>query len=73
METALERLFETAKSAVNICFEMHSDLSPIANLLVKASMGMTGTMDAKIFTVIVPSYSIFRDVVQNLLSDFQPE
>jgi hypothetical protein len=52
---------------------MHPELSPVANLLIKAAMGMTGTMGAKIFTVIVPSYAIFRDVVQNLLSDFQPE
>lgn len=73
MEVALDKLFESSKSAVNVCFEMHLELSPVANLLIKAAMGMTGTMGAKIFTVVVPSFAIFRDVVQNLLNDIQPE
>lgn len=73
MEAALDKLFESSKSAVNVCFEMHLELSPVANLLIKAAMGMTATMGAKIFTVVVPSSGIFRDVVQNLLNDLQPE
>lgn len=73
IDVAMDRLFQNAKNAVNVCFEMHPDLSPVSNLVMKAAMGMTGTMGAKIFTVIVPSYAIFRDVVQNLLSDMQPE
>lgn len=73
MEAALEKIFENAKNALNICFEMHSELSPVANLLVKGAMGLIGTMGAKVFTMIVPSYAIFRDIVQNLLNDFQSE
>ena len=52
---------------------MHADLIPVANLLVKAAMAMAGTLGAKVFTIILPSYGIFRDVVQNLLNDFQPK
>ena len=52
---------------------MHADLSPVANLLVKAAMTMASTLGAKVFTIILPSYGIFRDVVQNLLNDFQPK
>lgn len=72
METAIDKLFETSRSAVNICFEMHLELSPVANLMVKAIIGSIGTLGAKVFTIIMPSYSIFRDVIQNLLYDFQP-
>jgi uncharacterized BrkB/YihY/UPF0761 family membrane protein len=73
MEMAMDRLFETSKNAVNICFEVHPDLSPVANLLVKASISMIGALGAKVFTILLPSYAIFRDVIQNLLNDFQPQ
>jgi len=46
---------------------MHEDLSPVTNLLVKAVVNLLGHNNFKVFTVIIPIYHVFRDVVQNLL------
>lgn len=35
-------------------------------------MGLASELGAKIFTVVLPSFAIFRDVTQNLLNDLQP-
>ena len=68
----MNKLFENAKGAVNVCFEMHNDLSPVANVLVKTAMSMVEELGTKVFTMTVPSFIVFRDVVHNLLNDFQP-
>jgi phage-related protein len=51
---------------------MHSDLTPVANLLIKAAMGMVCESGTKIMTIVMPSFPIFKDVTRNLLNDFQP-
>lgn len=65
-------IIEPAKSSLNICLEMHEGLSPVANLLIKAVMNIVGYNNFKVFTLIIPTYNTFRDVVQNLLFDLQP-
>jgi hypothetical protein len=73
MEDILGKIFETVKNSVNVCFELHEELTPISNLIVKAIVSKITEISAKVFTIVLPSYSVFRDVVQNLLSDLQPE
>lgn len=52
---------------------MHDGLSMIANMFVKAMMNILGESNLKVFALIMPSYNVFRDVVQNLLFEVQPK
>jgi hypothetical protein len=52
---------------------MHDDLSPVTNLLVKSVVNLLGHNNFKVFTIVIPNYHVFRDVVQNLLVELQPD
>lgn len=51
---------------------MHEGLMPIANMVVKALTGILGESNLKVFTLIMPGYSVFMDVVENLLREMHP-
>lgn len=52
---------------------MHEGLSSISNMFAKAMISILGEINLKVFALIMPSYNVFRDVVQNLLFEFQPK
>ena len=52
---------------------MHEGLSMIANMFVKAMINILAEINLKVFALIMPSYNVFRDVVQNLLFEVQPK
>jgi len=73
LENLLRKILQECNHANNITFEMHEGLSSISNMFAKAMISILGEINLKVFALIMPSYNVFRDVVQNLLFEFQPK
>ena len=54
-----------------MAFEMHEDLSSIANVLVKAILNHLGERNPNLhsFRLVVPNFTLFKDLSNNLLTD----
>ena len=47
---------------------MHKDLNPIAGELVKTLINIVSEINLKVFTLIVPQYAVFIQLVNSLMS-----
>ena len=54
---------------MNIGFELHGDLCPIVNLLVRTLVNILGETNLRVFTLIVPEYRPFREAVNTLMTE----
>jgi hypothetical protein len=68
MDNIVRKFFEETKNSLNIAFQMHEDLRPLASVLMKTLMNVVGETNLRVFTLIVPQFGIFSELVNNLMS-----
>ena len=72
LDNIVRKMFEATRNALNIGFQMHEELRPISGELVKTFMSIVGETNLRVFTIIVPTYGMFHQMVNNLMSEFEP-
>jgi hypothetical protein len=73
LDNILRKILEEVKNALNIGFEMHEKLCSMGGLLVKTFVGILSETNLRVFTLIVPHYNVFAEMVNYLLVECQPK